>query len=245
MLRLRAGHRESRLLPVSSQPDAVDDWPVLSLDCPRRGRIGLELCVDCPLFWRAREEREGARQLVVECGYRAPETVRSATKLRLAGHAEVISSLLPRERFCLVPELGIHEVANLFRSRGLEHAPVVDSNQRPIGVVCRDDLGERPGPCGLATIVGDIMRSPELILSEDTSIVDAAALILARRASYVIVLSGRGQVLGSLSAPLARGVDRSRAQRVEAWTSRALVQSRVRTAVKTNSRSVSALPRAP
>lgn len=43
----RAMLRATRLLPILASPSRQGGWPEYWLNCPRRGRVLLETCIDC------------------------------------------------------------------------------------------------------------------------------------------------------------------------------------------------------
>ena len=63
--------------PVEDREDSIEAYTV---DCPRRGYVGLDVCVACPESGRVRYHRRGKGPITIECSYvKRP----NAPKLRL------------------------------------------------------------------------------------------------------------------------------------------------------------------
>lgn len=79
-----SGSSERRYLRVTSEPRDFGDGQCSAylVNCPRRGRIGLEVCVSCSEMGRIRFHRHGAGPIVVECLESALDTQAKLPQVR-------------------------------------------------------------------------------------------------------------------------------------------------------------------
>jgi len=119
------------------------------------------------------------------------------------------------------PDVDLHEAAQLLSDKRISGMPVVDRENRVIGVISEADLlllagmkkghtfhdilrkimGE-PAPVrssASARRVGDVMSAPALITSPEESIDSAAALMDAHRIKRLPVVDAEGKLLGVIS----------------------------------------------
>ncbi|KAJ1694666.1 hypothetical protein LUZ63_011364 [Rhynchospora breviuscula] len=75
--------------------------------------------------------------------------------------------------------------------------PVVDANLRCMGVISKNDQAKAPH--GLQTRIGEMMSSPAITLSEDKTVMDAAALMLKRKVHRIPVVNKEQQVIGIIT----------------------------------------------
>ncbi len=109
------------------------------------------------------------------------------------------------------PETPLKEVAATLLSRGISGLPVVDADQRVLGIVSETDLlqkelGAAPSPHGLAHLIrlrgsggrveskvrartaGEAMTAPALAVGPGASARDAASLMVERHVSRLVVI---------------------------------------------------------
>jgi CBS-domain-containing membrane protein len=114
---------------------------------------------------------------------------------------EPISRIMTRKVVCARPEMDASLLRARLIERGVSGAPVVDDWGRVVGVVSRSDLiehevtSERSGKT-----VGDIMMPMAFTLPPDAPIAQAAALMAYEGVRRLIVVDGRGCVVGLVSA---------------------------------------------
>jgi predicted transcriptional regulator len=192
-------------LRVESRPiEGCEPWTKLTVPCPRRGPIGLEVCVDCEHFRRLNIDPD-SNEMVLSC-----EPNLTGCSLRLVENAAgtlppestPVSVLLDERQLLLRAELGVHEVATVFVSRDLAHAAVVNEHARAIGVLSRGDLLRwcSPGKSERRRTVQEIMGPVGPCLPKATSIAAAAAVLTRGNYEYATVVSDAGSALGVLSA---------------------------------------------
>ncbi len=173
---------------------AAQEWVA---ECPRRGRVGLEVCVDCQAFVALEPSPDLSRALL-RC--RAPEprvALRALTRPEARDGDSKIGSLLGSEYLCLTAELGVEEVATLFVSESLQCAPVVDAERRPLGVVSTADLTRWywQRQVSAPTTVREIMR-PVVVVNFEVSVDDAARIACDAHAECVVVVGRTGRIEG-------------------------------------------------
>jgi len=125
----------------------------------------------------------------------------------------------------VAPETSVREVAQLLTTHGLVGAPVIDRNEKLIGIVTQADLivrdatvhfpryiqildsfiyFDRPKKTeeelrrALGVTAKDVMTSPVVTVTEATSIEDAATLMVDKSVNPVPVVRA-GKVVGMLS----------------------------------------------
>lgn len=161
-----------------------------SVRCPIRGRsAAVEECAHCGEGSGIAQDPLG-RGACLCCG--APP--------RLEPHAPAesarVSEVMRRSSVALRPGVGRSVAADALRSRGVESAPVVDGEGRPIGLVAEADLlRARRG-----SKVADAMTRVALSVPEHAPVSRAAALMVGQRTERLAVVSHDGVVVGVLSA---------------------------------------------
>ena len=196
--------QDRRYLPVTAVPaDGDGSWFTFLVDCPRRGRVGLDACAACSDGVRLRFRR-GKAPATIECKFtRVPEP---APKLRLivrqpaedAPESSTLALLLAPGCLCLTPNLGLNEVATLFRQRALRQAPVVDEARRPIGVLSHSDIVRalnRAAPKQALTVAYAMRRVPHT-LPTNASLSQAMALVWDNGLDALVLTSPNGEVAG-------------------------------------------------
>jgi CBS domain-containing protein len=109
------------------------------------------------------------------------------------------------------------EIAHLLQEYDITGVPVVDEDDRPVGVVSEADLlqkmwggdlddpaghGERSGPAGAkasATDAAGLMTSPAVCAREDWSVVDAARVMARHGIKRLLVVDEAGRLIGVVS----------------------------------------------
>lgn len=128
-----------------------------------------------------------------------------------------IAEIMSHTPITVHPELELDDLMTLFLDRNISHAPVVDAQDRPIGMVSKTDLvvdqyvrgdtvvdqrdagGYGRHVHGGTAIVRDVMSPIVVSLPEATSIGTAARRMLADNVHAVPVTSPDGRVIGILS----------------------------------------------
>jgi CBS domain-containing protein len=102
----------------------------------------------------------------------------------------------------------IEEAQELLRSNQITGLPVVDALGNLVGVLSQTDLVWGPGlhvttllrrkPSGLR--VGELMTSPPVTVSMETSVIEAARIMLQNRVHRLVAVDALGRPVGVLSA---------------------------------------------
>ena len=107
--------------------------------------------------------------------------------------ARTVQEIMNRELLAVQPDLPISEVRGLLRSFGVGAAPVLDENQRPIGVVSVRDVLEDGGSAR------DRMTRPAICVEGSTTVEEAARRVASGDIHHLIVVDGTGAAAGMLS----------------------------------------------
>lgn len=177
----------------------VERWTEWSVNCPRRGRVGLEVCATCPSCERVVLQEGKHTTALIVC--RVPPPV-AQQRLRLVVAPERrIGALISGECVRLAAELELEPVTTLFVSRELECAVVVDGAGRALGrLSARELLRAHWSGAAPARTVADVMSPLELTLHEDLDVASARSLLSRRGLERALVVNGSGRALGWLSA---------------------------------------------
>jgi CBS-domain-containing membrane protein len=147
-------------------------------------------------------------------GRLAPELIEALPRI---AHRTPVTKVMERASFLVGPDMTVIELVRLFVDMGAHAAPVVDEHGEPIGVVSKAEalleLSERPEETrrsGVyralrwdttsAPLVRDIMTPLTTVVSEDTTLAEAAAFIAHRRIHPLPVMDEQGQIAGILSS---------------------------------------------
>jgi CBS domain-containing protein len=99
------------------------------------------------------------------------------------------------------PSTSLRDLALILRERHISGVPVVNDNDRAIGVVSQTDLVAHITYGGtLEDTVENIMTALALSLPEDTSVARAAAVMATEGVHRLPVLNSEGKVVGLLSS---------------------------------------------
>ena len=91
-----------------------------------------------------------------------------------------ISMVMTRRVAAVRPEATLETVRDLFLDNAFSGAPVIDTNDRPIGIISKTDVlrqWREVGDRALHTLVSEVMMPLAFKLTEDASIARAAALM--------------------------------------------------------------------
>jgi CBS domain-containing protein len=121
-----------------------------------------------------------------------------------------VNDLMTKDPACCTPETGLQEVARLMVDNDCGEIPVVDSKRtmRPVGVVTDRDIVVRSvaeGSNPLEMEAGDVMSSPVVTVSPDTSVEDVADRMEEHQLRRVPVVDDAGTICGIVAqADIAR-----------------------------------------
>ncbi len=101
-----------------------------------------------------------------------------------------LSSVMTLRPFCVEENLFLHDAYMLMEEKGFRHLVVIDQNGVLVGVVSEGDFLRHIGfeQLGKFKTVADAMSGSPLIVSLDTSVSEAAALMHQRKNDYAVVL---------------------------------------------------------
>ncbi|WP_329560500.1 CBS domain-containing protein [Kitasatospora sp. NBC_01266] len=121
---------------------------------------------------------------------------------------------MTREVVRVVPETGFREIAVLLSEYGISAVPVVDAEDRPVGVVSEGDLirfqASQDDPAVLLPPAGrpasnaavtakELMSSPAVCTTPTASVVEAARLMGGRQVKRLPVVGEGGRLVGLVS----------------------------------------------
>lgn len=181
--------------------------------CPAtRHVVELETCAACPHLEHIQRKAAGPEALHChpkeESSSHSPGEAFDPLLPPLLEHTGV-SELMTRDVYCVGEEMLAEELAELFATRKVSGAPVVDEDGRLLGVVSRTDLLRAPEdeehppvlhPERAGATAAELMNPAPLVVREDVSIPYAAAVMAASRVHRVLVVSSEGTVVGILTA---------------------------------------------
>jgi CBS domain-containing protein len=120
-----------------------------------------------------------------------------------------VDELMTQDVYCVDEGVSAEELAELFATREVSGVPVLDEDERLVGVVSRADLlrpseGEddtpRLHPERAGATASELMNASPVVVREGTTVPQAAAVMAAARVHRVLVVSAAGKVVGVLSA---------------------------------------------
>jgi len=137
---------------------------------------------------------------------------RAATIETLAAHPHTAADLMTPDPVTLPETTPLAEAAAVMADRGLKRIPVVDAQQRLIGMVSRSDLlatvaeglRQRPAtpirqPDGAPKTVGEIMITDVPTVQPDTPLAETLDRLLETDKRRVIVVDGERRVVGIIT----------------------------------------------
>lgn len=129
-----------------------------------------------------------------------------------------VQQIMSADPACCAPVATVEEAARLMAEHDCGEIPVVDSRHKPLGVITDRDIACRAVAKGkgLDTPVQDVMTSPAITVSPDTSIDECCRIMEANQIRRVPVIDAQGGCCGIVAqADLARrGPDKMTAELV-------------------------------
>jgi CBS domain-containing protein len=120
----------------------------------------------------------------------------------------VVGDVMTLDPITVSVDSSIEQAQEILRLNHITGLPVVDEGGSLVGVLSQSDLVWGPGlhvaallrkrPSGLR--VGELMTSPAVTVTLDTSVVDAARLMLQSRVHRLVAVDAAGRPVGVLSA---------------------------------------------
>lgn len=120
----------------------------------------------------------------------------------------VVGDVMTLDPITVSVDASIEQAQEILRLNHITGLPVVDDGGSLVGVLSQSDLVWGPGlhvaallrkrPSGLR--VGELMTSPAVTVPLDTSVVDAARLMLQSRVHRLVAVDAAGRPVGVLSA---------------------------------------------
>jgi predicted transcriptional regulator len=105
-----------------------------------------------------------------------------------------VGEIMTRNVLTAKPETPVVDIVRLMAKNKITGLPVVDIENRLIGVVSESDIIGKAGDT-----VADIMTNGSWTVTEDTLLGDAAEIMLRRRIRRLPVISGDNELIGLLS----------------------------------------------
>ncbi len=134
----------------------------------------------------------------------------SLTDSLLGALQRPVAEIMERSVVCAQPTMDLRAVMQLMVGKGIIGLPVVDANDRPVGIVSQTDLirdryahashqdVSLQAPEGEVT-VEDVMTPLVFSLPETATIAQAAALMVYERIHRIPVISAQNRVVGIVS----------------------------------------------
>jgi len=151
-------------------------------------------------------------------------------QLRLVSHVPV-KDIMTKTVITVKRNADLHEAARLLSERGISGMPVVDDNNRVVGVISEADiltlagmkrehtfkdilrsiLGEPlPARASGGNKVEDVMSFPPITSRADEAVADVAKILDERRIKRLPVVDDQGKLLGIISrADIVRAIGRT------------------------------------
>ncbi|ADR35109.1 diguanylate cyclase/phosphodiesterase with PAS/PAC sensor(s) [Sulfuricurvum kujiense DSM 16994] len=103
-----------------------------------------------------------------------------------------LREVMTPEPFCVEETFYLHDAYAMMEEKGYRHLVVVDEEERFVGVVSEGDFLRHIGfeQLGKFKVVAEAMSGSLLIVSPDTPLFEAAALMHERKSEYAVVLNG-------------------------------------------------------
>jgi CBS domain-containing protein len=105
-----------------------------------------------------------------------------------------VGEIMTRNVLTTEPETAVVDIVRMMAKNRITGLPVVDADNRLIGVVSESDIIGKAGDT-----VADIMTNGSWTVNEDTILGDAAEIMLRRRIRRLPVVRGDNQLIGLLS----------------------------------------------
>ncbi|WP_175408334.1 CBS domain-containing protein [Streptomyces sp. TRM64462] len=114
-----------------------------------------------------------------------------------------VADLMTPEAVAVRPGTAFKEIARLLDEYGITAVPVVDEDERPVGVVSEADLLRRRtsgnNGNGNGSTAEALMTSPAVVAEPDWSAVEAARVMERHRIKRLPVVDASGRLIGVLS----------------------------------------------
>lgn len=185
-----------------------------TVKCPASQHVmDLEKCEDCPHLERVQEAEAGPESLVCHPEVPLPPPPPSGAYgplLTLLLEHTRVDELMTQDVYCVGEEMRAEELAELFATRKVSGVPVLDEDERLVGVVSRSDLlrasekeednTPRLHPERAGATAAELMNTAPVVVREGMTVPQAAAVMAAAQVHRVLVVSAEGTVVGVLSA---------------------------------------------
>ncbi|MFE0186835.1 CBS domain-containing protein [Streptomyces sp. NPDC059008] len=109
-----------------------------------------------------------------------------------------VADLMTPHAVVAQPGTPFREIARLLHEYDITAVPVVDEDERPVGVVSEADLLRRPSD-ERGTTAGALMTSPAVVARPDWSAVQAARTMEERKVKRLPVVDDSGRLIGVIS----------------------------------------------
>lgn len=110
-----------------------------------------------------------------------------------------VADLMTPTAVAVQPGTSFKEIARLLDEYGITAVPVVDEDNRPVGVVSEADLLRRHTAKGGPSTAGAMMSSPVVVARPSWTAIEAARLMERHRVKRLPVVDAGGQLIGVLS----------------------------------------------
>lgn len=161
---------------------------------------------------------ERVLQLLQLAGREQVRQAQQAAQLALAQQSmeRPLAELMRRQPLAVGPDTPLELVLRAMAQRRVGSCLVVDRQQRPLGILTRDDVLDRITlpQRSLQTAVAEVMSSPVRTLQDSDSAQDAALLMSRHALRHVAVLDAQGRVAGIVSERDLFALSRLSVQRV-------------------------------
>ncbi|WP_406264150.1 CBS domain-containing protein [Streptomyces sp. NBC_00191] len=91
------------------------------------------------------------------------------------------------------------EIARLLDEYGITAVPVIDDNERPVGVVSEADLLRKQTSRDTSSVAEELMSSPAIVAQPGWSVVRAARVMEKKRIKRLPVVDESGRLVGVIS----------------------------------------------
>lgn len=124
---------------------------------------------------------------------------------------EKVKNWMTRNSITVTPEATLPEVHRLMRERKIRRLPVVDEDGKLVGIITLGDVrGAEASPATSLSIwelnyllarlkVSQFMTSDPVTIGEESSIGEAAQLMLAHKVSGLPVVNAQGELVGIIT----------------------------------------------
>ncbi|MCX6077196.1 MAG: EAL domain-containing protein [Campylobacterales bacterium] len=115
-------------------------------------------------------------------------------------HKTLFEVMTP-DPLCVAETLNIHDAYTIMENKGYRHLVVVDANKKFVGIVSEGDFIRHISFRELNKFsrISDIISSSPLVIKENTSIVEAAALMKSHKCDYAIALDNHTHPIGLIT----------------------------------------------